>query len=193
MAKRVPTSVILQGLLREARDEDVTLGWIIDHLRERSFGIVLLIIALVGLVPGLASIVGILLALPAIQMIRAHPGPVLPRFIATRRISRPRLARLVDRVVPVLRRMEKFVHPRWVTPFEATKQVIGFVILMLCATLLAPIPFSGVVPTLVIMLLAFAFLEEDGILLSIALVAAAISIVITIATVWGTIEVGALL
>jgi hypothetical protein len=32
-------------------------------------------------------------------------------------------------------------------------------------TLLAPVPFSQVIPALVIMLLAFAFLEEDGVLL----------------------------
>lgn len=190
---RVPTSVILEGLLRDARGDHLTLEWIVEQLRERSFGIVMLLIALVGLVPGASSIVGILLALPAIQMIRAHQGPVLPRIIATRRLSMRRLARLIERTVPVLRRLERVVRPRWATPFESTKRVVGFVILLLCGTLLAPIPFSGVIPTLVIMLLALAFLEEDGVLLCIALVAAAMSIAITIGTVWGTIEAGLLL
>ena len=43
------------------------------------------------------------------------------------------------------------------------------------------------------MLLAFALLEQDGVLLCVALVAAVVSVAISIAAVWGTIEVGLLL
>lgn len=118
-------------------------------------------------------------------MMRAHQGPNLPHFIATRRIPTPRLARLIERTVPVLRRIERLVRPRWGTPFEATKRVIGFIILVLCATLFSPIPFSHVIPLLVIMLLAFAFLEEDGVILCIGLFAEAMSLSITAALVWG--------
>jgi hypothetical protein len=159
----------------------VTLNWIIDHLGARSFGIIMLIIALVGLVPGASAFIGILLAVPAIQMMMARPAPVLPRIIAGRKISTPRFAGLLHRLVPILRRMERR------TPFEVTKRVLGLVILLLGATLLAPIPFSHIMPAVVVMLLAFAFLEEDGVLLCIALAAAVISLSITIAAVWGTI------
>jgi hypothetical protein len=192
MEMRVPTSVILEGLLHHAPKE-VTLNWIADHLGERSFGIVMLIIALVGLVPGASPFIGILLAVPAIQMMMARPAPVLPRIIANRRISTPRLVRLLERVIPVLKRMERVVRPRWRTPFEATKRVLGLVILLLGVTLLAPIPFSHILPAVVVMLLAFAFLEEDGVLLSVALAAAVISLSITIAAAWGTIEASLLL
>jgi hypothetical protein len=185
---RVPTSVILEGLVDNAPKDYVTLDWIIDHLGARSFGIVMLIIALVGLVPGASAFIGILLAVPAIQMMMARPAPVLPRIIAGRRISTPRLARLLERVISVLKRMERVVRPRWRTPFEATKRALGLVILLLGTTLLAPIPFSHIIPAVVIMLLAFAFLEEGGVLLCITLAAAAISPSITIAAVWGTIE-----
>lgn len=191
--RRKPTSEVLRDLLQEADPSEVTLSWIVLHLRERSFGIVMLLIALVGLVPGIASVAGLILALPAIQMIRAKPTPVLPRMIATRRLSTRRLAALVDRLVPVLRWMERFMRPRWPTPFEATKRVVGVVILLLSATLLAPIPFSHVIPLMAVMLLAFAFLEEDGVLLAVAMVGALLSIVISAATVWGSIEVGLLL
>lgn len=190
---RVPTSVILEGLVRDAPSGDVSLAWIVGNLRERSFGIVMLIVSLVGLVPGASPFIGILLAVPAIQMMLGRREPALPRRVAARRIPAPRLARLLGRVIPVFRRMERVVRPRWSTPFEATKRAIGFVILLLGGTLLAPIPFSHVVPILVIMLLAFAFLEEDGVLLCIALAAAAISLAITAVAVWGTIEVGRLL
>jgi len=190
---RDPTSVVLEGLLREAEGDEVTLDWIVANLRERSFGIVMLLIALVGLVPGIASIAGIVLALPAVQMVLARRAPVLPRMIATRRLSIRRLEWLVARLVPVLRFMERFVRPRWTTPFEATKRVIGVVIVLLSVSVLAPIPFSHVIPLMVVMLLAFAFLEEDGVLLVFAIFAALVSLGITTAAVWGSVEVGLLL
>lgn len=192
-ATRVPTSVILEGLVRDAPDGDVTLEWIVGHLGERSFGIVMLLVALVGLLPGIASLVGVLLAIPAIQMILGRGQPVLPGRIARRRISAPKAARLFGRLIPVLRWLERFVRPRWRTPFEATKRVVGVVILLLCATVIAPIPFNHLIPLFVIMLLAFAFLEEDGILLCIALFGAAVSLAITAGAVWGAIEAGLLL
>jgi hypothetical protein len=51
---------------------------------------------------------------------------------------------------------------------------------------------SNVIPALAIMLIAFAFLEEDGVLLCIALAAAAVSLAITAAAIWGTIEASGL-
>lgn len=192
MTARVPTSVVLQDLLRDAPDE-VRLEWIIAHLHERSFGIVMLLIALVGLVPGISPLAAIMLAIPAVQMMRARSEPVLPRRLATRRLSKARLGRILARVIPVLRWLERLVRPRWPTPFEATKRVVGFVMLLLGATLLAPVPFSQVIPALVIVLLAFAFLEEDGVLLCIALAAALASLALTAAAVWGAVEVAATL
>lgn len=187
---RVPTSVILQELLRDAPD-DVTLEWIIANLRERSFGIVMLLIALLGLVPGLSPFVDLLLAIPAVQMIFARREPILPRRLAARRISK------AGRTHPGARDPRTRVDgtpgaAALGAPFETTKRVVGFVILLLGATLLAPVPFSHIIPVLVIVLLAFAFLEEDGVLLCIALVAAMASLAITAAAIWGTVEVTAI-
>jgi hypothetical protein len=185
---REPTSVILERLLDGAPDEHVSLGWLIGTLRERSFGIVMLILGLIALVPGASGFVGILLMIPALQMILARKGPIFPAVIARRRIPRAKLARLIARLNPILRRIEKVVRPRWQTPFEATKRAIGFVILLLAATLLAPIPLSNIIPALMIVLLSFAYLEEDGIALCIALALAAVSLAIAAAAVWATVR-----
>ena len=187
---RVPTSVILEDLLRDAPGE-VTLAWFTATLHERSFGIVMLLIGLVGLVPGISPVAGVALAVPAVQMMLGRGEPVLPRRLATRRISKQRLARILARVIPVFRRLERLVRPRWRTPFQATQRAVGFVIFLLGATLLAPVPFSHVIPALVIMLLAFAYLEEDGVMLSIALGAAVLSLAVTAAAIWGAVEVSA--
>lgn len=193
MTLRVPTSEILERLVREAPEGATTLAWIVAHLRERSFGIVMLLIGAVGLVPGASPLVGLLLAIPALQMMLGHEGPVLPGWIARRAVRTARLVRLLERAIPVLRRLERLVKPRWATPFQATKRVIGGAILLLGVTLLAPIPFSQIIPALVVMLLAFAWLEEDGVLLALALGAALVSIAVTAAAVWGSVEAGLLL
>ena len=70
----------------------------------------------------------------------------------------------------MLRYLERVIHPRWLTPFEATKRVVGGVVLLLGVSLLAPIPLSNVPPALLMVLIAFAYLEEDGLLLCAALV-----------------------
>jgi len=48
-----------------------------------------------------------------------------------------------------------FIRPRWRTPFETTKRVVGVTLLLLGATLVAPIPFSNIIPAIAIALVAF--------------------------------------
>jgi hypothetical protein len=51
---------------------------------------------------------------------------------------------------PLVPNLEKVIHPRSPTPFEATKRIVGTVVVILSATLVfIPIPLSNVVPALV--------------------------------------------
>src|SRR5215207_5036616 len=168
MTARVPTSVVLDDLLEGAPAEHVTLGWLVGGLGDRSFGVVLLVLALLGLLPGVSAVAGVLLTVPAVQMIMARRGAVFPRRVAARRFEAERLARVVRRVVPVLRFLERIIRPRWPTPFEATKRAVGGVVLLLAASFLAPVPLSNIPPALAVVLIAFAYLEEDGLLLGVA-------------------------
>jgi hypothetical protein len=98
------------------------------------------------------------------------------------------LAALVQRAVPVLRYLEKFIHPRWPTPLDATKLLVGAIVVLLNITLLfTPLPLSNVVPALVIALIALAYLEEDGLLLALALLASVIILAVEAVAVWETI------
>jgi hypothetical protein len=187
MAGYVPTSTVMHELLDHAPGDKVSLGWVIEQLGERSFGLLMFLLALIALVPGLSGFIGVLLMIPAFQMIMARHVPVLPRFITRRQIPTQRFARLIGRMVPLLRRAERLFKPRWPTPFETTRRVVGVVIMLLGVTLIEPIPFSHVIPSLVIMLVALAYLEEDGIMLCVALAVALASLAITGATVWGTV------
>ena len=65
--------------------------------------------------------------------------------------------------------------------------MVGIVVLLLALSLLSPLPFGQIIPNLVVILIAFALLEADGLLLSVALVLAFVSIAFTAAAIWGTV------
>jgi len=125
-----------------------------------------------ALLPVVSPLAGVLLTIPAYQMLRAHATPVFPERLSRRTIASERLAVMVRRVMPVLRFLERFTRPRWSTPFAATKRVIGGFVLLLGMCLLTPIPLSNVPVGLAIVLMAFAYLEEDGVLLAASLLMA---------------------
>ncbi|PWC41443.1 exopolysaccharide biosynthesis protein [Azospirillum sp. TSO22-1] len=186
MITRVPTSVVLNGILGEAPAEHVTLDWLIARLGHRSFGVILLLLALLGVLPGVSAMAGVLLAIVAFQMILDHPGPVFPRRIATRHVETRRLTAIIRRTVPVLRYLERFIRPRWATPFVATKRAVGGVVLLLGASLLIPVPLSNLPPALLVVLIAFAYLEEDGALLCAALAGTLLLSAIALGAAWET-------
>jgi hypothetical protein len=179
---------VLQRLHDEAPTDHFTLGWLMGSLHKRSFGIIMLLLALVAIAPGVSIAAGLLLMIPAFQMIAGQPAPVFPRRIAAHSFPTRRLAALVQRAVPVLRYLEKVIHPRWPTPLDVTKRLVGAVVVMLNTILLfTPLPLSNVVPALVIALISLAYLEEDGLLLSIALLAAILVLTVALVAVWETV------
>lgn len=183
---RVPTSVVLERLVRDAPAGRVTLAWLTERLHARAFGVVLLVLGVCALLPVVSTAAGLLLAIPALQMVRARPAPVFPRRISERPVATDKLAAVLARVIPALRFLERFVRPRWPTPFGATRRAVGGVVLLLGLCLLAPLPLSNVPIGLTVVLVAFAHLEEDGVLLALALALALGLLAAGAAALWGT-------
>jgi hypothetical protein len=183
----IPTSEILRDLF-ERSPEDVTPSWLIENLRERSFGIVLMLLGLLGIVPGISGVVGILLLYPAWQLMRSRATPSLPRFIANRRLPGEKIMRLAQRIQWPLRKLERIIRPRWPGIFSIARRAVGATIVLLAITLVWPFPFSNIAPAIATMLLALAYLEEDSALLIIAMIAALASFAATGATVWAAIR-----
>jgi hypothetical protein len=181
----VPASVILQKLHDEAPAGHVTLDWLMGNLHKQSFGLLLLVLAVVAAAPGISLVGGLLLLIPAFEMIAGCPAPVFPRWIAARPLPRRHLGPVVQRVIPMLRYLEKAIYPRCPFPPEATKRVIGIAVMMLSARLiLTPIPMSNILPASVIALISLAYIEEDGLVLSIFLLVGSVVIATDLVMVW---------
>jgi hypothetical protein len=183
-----PTSAILDGLIQGAPAGHVTMDWLVAHLRSRSFGILFLVLGVCGLIPLISPLAGLLLVILAFQMVRGHDGPLLPRRLGSRPIATAKLVSMLSRVVPVLRYLERFVRPRWPMPVEISKRVVGGIVILLSLGLFVPFPLSNIPFGLNIILLSFAYLEQDGVLLSLALVAALCLLAAVLCATWSTVS-----
>jgi len=187
-----PSSWVLQEIIRQAPAEYVTVGWLTSH--RHSFGIVLLCLGLLATTPVGSTLPGLILAVMAAQMIVGRTQPVFPRFLMTRRLPSKQLLWIGGRAIHILRYLEKLIHPRWPRTFEVAQRAVGVMVLLLTVVLLlTPVPLSNVVPAMVISVIALAYIEEDGLLLSVGFLAAIILIGLGSAAVWGTIIGAALI
>ena len=78
----VPASVLLQHLHDEAPSDHFTLGWLMSRMHKRSFGLIMLLLAVVAIAPGVSIVAGLLLMIPSFQMIAGQNLPAFPRRIA---------------------------------------------------------------------------------------------------------------
>ena len=184
----IPTSLVLQGLLDDAPADHFTLDWLISSLPERSFGIIMLLLGVLAMVPVGSIVPGLLLAILAAQMTVGRQGPVFPRRVAGHPLPTRHLVRMGRQPIMVLKHLERVVRPRWPTPFGATKRLIGVIVFLLtCLILLAPVPLTNVPPAADIALISLAYIEKDGVLLAVALLVALILLAIASAAVWGAV------
>jgi hypothetical protein len=189
-----PTSRVLQEVMSQVPSEYVTVGWLTSRLHGRSLGTILLCFGLLAMTPVGSTVPGLILAGMALRLIAGSAKPIFPNLIATRRLPAKQLRGLGSSAIHVLKYVEKAVHPRWPTTFALGKRTVGvFILLLSLVLLLTPVPLSNLPPAIVISLIALAYIEEDGLLLCAALLAAIIILIgIGAAALWAAI-VGATL
>jgi hypothetical protein len=182
----VPVSAVLQRLHDEAPTDHFTLEWVMQRLQKRSFGVIMFLLGMAAVAPGVSFGAGLLLIIPAFEMILGRSAPTFPRRITTRQSPTRRLVTMVQRSVPILRHLEKVIYPRWHIAHHAIGRVVGLAVFLLSAILVfIPIPLSNVVPGLVIALIAAAWIEEDGLFIALSLLAAMLVLAATGARIWG--------
>jgi hypothetical protein len=135
-------------------------------------------------VPGISILAGALLAIPAFEMILGWSGPTFPRRVAIYQLPSASLASILRRALPIVIFMEKIVHPRWhVSPDVARRRsVLQF--LSSDVLFLMPLPLLQIVQALLVALMSLAYLEEDGLLLCVSLIGAAVLLAIVTAATW---------
>lgn len=158
----------LDQLAARAGGAQVTLGWILEQLHERAFGLFLLILALPCCIPflyGVPQIVALPLMFVAVQIVMGRRVPWLPARLAARRVETESLHRLSDRAGPWLRRIEAVSKPRLaVLTRKPLDQIVGLALVLFSASILVPLPATNTVPGFAVVVVAMGLLQRDGIL-----------------------------
>lgn len=173
------TSVLLKRVLANLPGNDVSVGYLLLQFRRRSFGGILVLLAILGLLPGISLVAGLIILIPAGQMAIGYRAPMLPRFIRRRRIDVAALRKLGERTMPWLERLERHIRPRWLPlSHAAMPAIVGVVSVGLGLVIILPLPFSNFPPAVALTCLSLGLLERDGVLIAagLGLSAAALAI-----------------
>jgi hypothetical protein len=161
---RPHTSIIVEELMAELKGQKPTIADLLARLRGRAYGLLLVVVSILSLIPGLSFVGGVIIIVFAAQMMIGRTSPVLPGVIARRRVPMVPVARYVARVLPTLRFVERFVRPRLaVATIPPLRAIAGIVLIGLGVTLFIPFPFSQIAPALAALVISIALLERDGV------------------------------
>ncbi len=151
-------------------EQRLTLAVLRRELGPRAFGLVILAFALPNLVPvtgipGLSIVTGAALIFFTLQLAVGHREPYLPRWLTRRGFTRGQIGRIVARLDPILRQIERLLArrlPRLVSGNGA--RAVAAVSFLLSLALLLPAPYATALPASAIALLALALISGDGVL-----------------------------
>lgn len=183
------TSHLLQDFAAGRSEAPVTVREIADVLGERSFGLVLVVLALPAwipvLPPGVPSLFGLAIATVACQMLLGRAAPWLPGFVAQRGLPAERFARLVERAAPWLRRIEAVCRPRLGRLLaSAGTRLVALWILVLALVICVPFPMTNSGPALSIAVIALGIIGRDGLVVLAGAVLGMLSLAVAVAF-WG--------
>jgi len=185
----IAASTLLQQVHDGAPAGHFTLAWLMTSLHDQSYAAIILLLGIVAAAPGISLAAGFLLLVPTVQMITGRPSPIFPQWIADRPLPTDKLSAVLRRAIPVLKVLETAVRPRWPMPQRATRRIVGLVILLLIVRLLTnPLPLSNVLPAVLISFISLAYLEADGAMLTIGLLAGLIVLVVDAKILWDVVH-----
>ncbi len=161
---RPSISAALRSLCRD-RSGQVSLGALADTIGTGGTALLLFVFAVASLVPGVAPAFGVAVCFLSIPLIAGKSAAPLPHILRRQQISRERLARLLERRLPRLERLEVLLKPRlhWLTR-GAPLCLAGFACLASGLLIVLPIPFGNTAPAIAVLLLALGISAADGLL-----------------------------
>lgn len=174
-AKRARISEALALILVSHTAARISVGELLDALSDHGFGLLILVPALINAIPGphipgfsLPFAIGLIVL--GAQLASGRPSPWIPGRVRRWSVTSSGYARFLDRVLPIIRRVEAWLGPRpsWLTE-PPGQRVIGVTVVLLSLVLAFPIPFGNAPIAFALVVLALGLMEEDSRALSLGL------------------------
>lgn len=177
-----PLEDVLKTAIDDANGDDVSLRDILKLFGDRAFGPIFTLLGLIAItpplsgIPGLPTLIGLMLVLFAVQILADVEHIWLPKFISDRAVSKDKLEKIQDRFGGWFRTIDRLVTDRleWAATGPARTAAAFLVVLLSIMMIpLEVIPFAVTLPGLAIAAIGLALLSRDG---AIMLAAYALSI-----------------
>lgn len=192
-AKPQRLSDLLSDLAADESRERIALSDLLDSLKVRAFGPLLLIFALPNIVPtppGTSAVLGLPLIFLTFQMLTGG-APWFPAFLAHRSLARTDFARMAAVIVPRLARTERMLRPR--LGFLSSKfaeQALGVLCLVLSVILTLPVPLGNMAPAFALALIGLGLFERDGLWVLAGVAAGIGALVLVHGVIWALVMTG---
>lgn len=157
---------------------EVTVDAIVSELGHRSFAPMLLLAGLitispVGGIPGVPTLMGLLVLLVSVQLLAKKSCFWLPNWLLARSVPRDKLDKSCRWLQKPARFIDRFLHPRLTFLTGDTGNFVSAIVSVLIALMMPPlelIPFSVFGAGFALTLFGLALLANDGLIVIIGLV-----------------------
>lgn len=150
----------------ESRNTPLTIGHATEVIGDKSFGILLLFLAMPSSLPvagtAFATLFGLVIILLLVQMLCGKTIPWLPEKVRSTKISVEFSIKMLTFSIKILKKIEGLIHPR-LTGISKSK-ILYIILLILTLILVLPFPFTNTPPALVILLCSIGLIEGDGLI-----------------------------
>jgi hypothetical protein len=178
---------ILDQLKQEGRDDDrATVGDVTGALGDRGFGPFLFVPALIeispiGGVPGVPTLLALIIAIFAVQIVMQRDEMWLPGFLEHRSVSGDKLVKASDKLRGIGRWLDRWFHGRLeaLTGPKASR-IAGVAVLVLCLTVppLELVPFASTAPMAAIAAFGLGMTLRDGLLMGLGFVLSVVAVAV---------------
>ncbi len=174
---KTPLTDIIDDIVADAKDGELTLGDVLDDLGDRSYGplfflLGLIILLPVGAIPGVPIVLGAVLIILAVQFVLGLKHPWMPTRFRRLSISEEKARDTERRVSPFLRFVDRFVDARILWIVSRPMRVFAAASIILLSIAMVPleiVPFGVAVPAAAIVAFGLAIVARDGLVMLIAL------------------------
>lgn len=180
------TSDILESVVVQSVEDSITLFELKEILHERGFALLMLLFSLplsipLPVPPGYTTILSLPILFFAVQIILGYDSPWLPNFLGGKSIKRKNLAFLIEKTVPILRKVEKLTRARIPIFNNPVGERIYGIISFLCAMSIAiPLPLTNFIPAGGIVFMSLGVLNRDGVMAIVGIATSAIGLFISV-------------
>ena len=165
---------ILQGLLDDKDEPRLSVGELTDTIGGKSFGLLLVILALPSAIPvpavGYSTPFGICVAILAVQMLIGRKSAALPKWIKKIHLPLKVVQKMGRFAIGFLKKTETIIRPRysWIHT-RAGHSLLSIAILFMAGCMIIPLPGTNTLPAMAIFVIGVGICEEDGLVALIAL------------------------